>query len=69
MKIIIFETLFISYLEIKLNENFEVCFNLVLRSKKALKLFEINFGYQSLVVNFMGANRQIAFLELSLVYD
>ena len=31
--------------------------------------FEINVGSQSLVVNFVGANRQIEFPELSLVYD
>ena len=31
--------------------------------------FEINVGSQSLVVYFVGANRQFAFLELSLVYD
>ena len=31
--------------------------------------FEINVGLQSLVVDFVGANRQFAFLELSLVYD
>ena len=36
-KIIIFEALFISYPEIKLNENFEVYFNSTLRSKKALR--------------------------------
>ena len=31
--------------------------------------FEIKIGSQSLVVNFVGANRQFAFLELSLVYN
>ena len=31
--------------------------------------FGINIGSQSLVVNFVGANRQFAFLELSLVSD
>ena len=31
--------------------------------------FEINIGLQSFVVNFVGANRQFAFLEISLVYD
>ena len=34
-----------------------------------LQSFEINVGSQSLVVNFVGANRQFTFLELSLVYD
>ena len=60
-------------------ENFEVYFNSFLRSKKALregmkmtpypKSFEINIGSQSLVVNFVVAHRQFAFLELSLVSD
>ena len=31
--------------------------------------FEIKIGSQSLVVNFVGASRQFAFLELSLVSD
>ena len=31
--------------------------------------FEINVGLQSLVVNSVAANRQFAFLELTLVYD
>ena len=31
--------------------------------------FEINVGSQNLVVNFVGANGQFAFLELSLFYD
>ena len=74
-----FETTFISYPEIQLNENFEAYFNSFLRSKKALRTgikvtsyqqsFEINIGFQNLFVNFVGANRQFALLELSLVYD
>ena len=31
--------------------------------------FEINVGSQSLVVNFVGANRQFAFLKSSIVYN
>ena len=31
--------------------------------------FEINVGTQSINVNFFGANRQFAFLEVLLVYD
>ena len=34
-----------------------------------MQSFDINVGLQSLVVNFVGANRQFTFLELSLVYD
>ena len=60
MKIVVFEALLISYPEIKLSENFEVYFNSVLTSNKALRAgikmtsykqsFEINVGSQSLVV-------------------
>ena len=75
-KIIILETPFISYPEIQLNENFQVYFNSVLRSKHVQRTrikmipyqqsFETNVGLQSLVANFVGGNRQFAFLELSL---
>ena len=67
---------FISYPEIQLNENFEVYFNSVLRSKHVLRTrikmiayqqsFETNVRLQSLVANFVGGSRQFAFLELSL---
>ena len=66
-KIIIFERPFISYPDIKLNENFEVYFNTVLRSKKVLRKgikmthyqlpFDFNVGLQSLVLNFVGDKR------------
>ena len=66
-KIIIFKTQFISYPEIQLNENIETYFKSVLKSKKVLRTgiktmpymqsFDINVGLQSLVVNFVGANR------------
>ena len=75
-KIIILETPFISYPEIQSSENFQVYFNSVLRSKHVLRTrikimpyqqsFETNVGLQSLVANFVGGNRQFAFLELSL---
>ena len=75
-KIIILEKPFISYPEIQLNENFQVYFNSALRSKHVQRTrikmipyqqsFETNVGLQSLVANFVGGNRQFAFLELSL---
>ena len=78
-KIIICKASFISYPQIKLNENFEVYFNSILRSKKALRTgmqmtpyqhsSEINVGTQSINVGFISANRQFAFLEVLLVYD
>ena len=72
-KIIIYEAPFISYPQIKLNENFEVYFNATLRTVKQMityqQSFEINVGMQSINVGFIGANRQFAFLEISLVYN
>ena len=73
-KMIVYEAPFISYPQIKLNENFEVYFKSTLRSKKALRTgiqmmpyqqpFEINVSTQSI-----GVNRQFSFLDVSLVYD
>ena len=78
-KIIIYEASFISYPQIKLNENFDVYFNAILKSKKALRTgiqmtpyqrsSEINVGTQSINAGFIGANRQFSFLEVSLVHD
>ena len=31
--------------------------------------FEVNFGTQTVNVNFQGANRQFALIEITLVYD
>ena len=31
--------------------------------------FEVNIGTQSINVNFQGANRQFAWIEISLVYE
>ena len=77
-KIIIDEAPYISYPEIKLDKNFEVYFNSTLRTKKALRTgirimpyqqpFEINMGTKSKNIKFVGANRQFAFLGVSLVY-
>ena len=33
------------------------------------KIYEINFGQDSLDIDFLGANRQFDWIELSLVYD
>ena len=63
-KIFIYEARYISYPQIKLDKNFEVCFNSTLKSKKALRTgirmthyqhsFEINTGTQSINANFVG---------------
>ena len=78
-QIIYHDTHYISYQQISLDENFQAYFNATLRSKKALRTgvqfsphqqsFEVNVGTQAINVNFQGANRQFAWLEISLVYD
>ena len=64
---------------ITLDDNFLAYFNGRLRSRGALRTgvisspyqqsFEINTGTQSLNVNFHGLNKQIEWLEISLVFD
>ena len=77
---IIFQNMpYISYPQIFLDDNFLAYFNGILRSRGALRTgvisspyqqsFEINTGTQSLNVNFHGLNKQIEWLEISLVFD
>ena len=70
---------YISYQQITMDENFQVYFNAILRSKKELRTgvqfspyqqsFEVNIGTQTINVNCQGPNRQFAWLEISLIYD
>ena len=69
---------FISYQQITMDKNFQVYFNAILCSKKALRTgvqfschqrsFEVNIGTQTININFQGGNRQFAWLEISLIY-
>ena len=78
-QIIYHDTPYISYQQISLDENFQAYFNATLRSKKALRTglqfspyqqsFEVNLRTQTINLNFQGANRQFAWLEILLVYD
>ena len=71
--------LYIQYEQVKLNDTFNKYTAKALQSKRVLrtgikptpfqKLFEINVGTQSHVVEFKGLNKQFSFLEISLVYD
>ena len=73
------DTPYISYQEINLTQNFDIYFSGILRSRTALRmgvlispyqqLFEMNAGAQSLKVLFKGAQRQLEWIEISLVYD
>ena len=70
---------YISYPQITLENNFLAYSNRILRSRSALRTgvisspyqqsFEINTGTQSLKANFLGLNKQIEWLEISLVFD
>ena len=78
-QIIHHDMLYLSYQQITMDENFQVYFNAILCSKKAFRTgvqfspyqqtFEVNVGTQAVKVNIQGANRQLAWLEISLVYD
>ena len=78
-QIIFHDTLYISYPQITLDDNFLAYLNSILRSRSASRTviilspyqqsFEINVGTQSLNINFRGLNKQIEWLEISLVFD
>ena len=78
-QIIFHDMLYISYPQITLDDNFLAYLNSILRSRSALRTviilspyqqsFEINVGTQSLNINFRGLNKQIEWLEISLVFD
>ena len=79
IKIIIYEVPYISYPQIKLDENFEVYFNSALRAQESLRAgirmtpyqqpFEFNTGTQWINGNFVSAIRLFAVLDVSLVCD
>ena len=70
---------YIPYPQITLDDNFIAYYNGILRSHRVLRTglilspyqqsFEINTGTQSLNASFRGLNKQIEWLEISLVYD
>ena len=70
---------YISYEEINLTKTFDIYLSGILRSESALimgvlpppyqQLFEINKGTQSITLTFKGAQRQVQWLEISLIYD
>ena len=74
-----YNTPYIQYEQIKLNDTFNKYITKALQSKRVLrtgikptpfqKPYEINVGTQSHIVEFKGANKQFSFIEISLVYD
>ena len=78
-EIIFHDTPYILYPQITLTDNFLVYANGVLRARDALRTgvlldpyqqcLEVNKGIQSIKIGFKGLNKQIEWLEISLVYD
>lgn len=78
VKIIIHKAPYISYPQIKLDENFKVYFDSTLRAKQILRAsikmmqyqqsFEIIVDTQCVKINFLWTIRQFAFLKVFLVY-
>ena len=78
-KIIYRDTPHSSYPQITSDDNFQAYYNKILRCRSALRTsvilpsyqqsFQINTGTQSLNVSFRGLNKQIEWVEISLVYD
>ena len=74
-----YNTPYIQYEQIKLNDTFNKHVTKALQSKRVLrtgikptpfqKTFEINVGAPPHIVEFKGTNKQFSFVEISLVYD
>ena len=79
VKIIFTKAPFVQYEQILLDKNFRQYLETIMVSKKNLrvwaqkipmqKTYDINVGQDTLDIDFLGTNRQIDWLELSLVYD
>ena len=77
-KIIFTKVPFVQYGQLLLDKNFRQYLESIMVSKKILmmgaqkapiKKNKINFGQDSLNIDFLGSNRQFDSLELSLLYD
>ena len=70
---------FIQYEQILLDKNFRQYLETIMASKKILRMgaqrtpiqktYGINTSQDSLNIDFLGANRQIGWIELSIVYN
>ena len=79
VKIIFIKAPYIQYEQILLDKNFRQYLETIMVSKKIIRMgtqktplqktYEINVGQDSIDIDFLGANRQFDWLEISLVYD
>ena len=70
---------YIQYEQILLDKNFRQYLETIMVSKKIIRMgtqktplqktYEINIGQDSIDIDFLGANRQFDWIEISLVYD
>ena len=77
-KIIFTKTPFIQYQQLQLDKNFRQYLETIIVSKKTLRMgaqktliqrtYEINTGQDSLNIDFLGANRQFDWIEISTKY-
>ena len=69
-KIIFTKAPFVQYEQILLDKNFRQYLETIMGAQKTpiQKTYEINVGQDSLDIDFLGANRQFDWTELSLVY-
>ena len=78
-KIIFTKAPFVQYEQILLDKNYKQYLETMMVSRKILRMgaqrtptqkkYKINVGQDSLDIDFLGLQRQFAWLELSLVYD
>ena len=79
VKIIFTKAPYIQYEQIFLDKNFIPYLETIMVSKKIIRMgtqktplqktYEINVGQESIDIDFLGANRQFDWLEISLVYN
>ena len=79
VKVIFTKAPYIQYEQILLDKNFRQYLETIMVSKKIIRMgtqkiplqktYEINIGQDSIDIDFLGANRQFDWIELSLVYD
>ena len=77
-KIIFTKTPFVQYQQLQLDKNFRQYLETIIVSKKTLRMgaqktliqrtYEINTGQDSLNIDFLGANRQFDWIEISTKY-
>ena len=79
VKVIFTKAPYIQYEQILLDKNFKQYLETIMVSKRIMRMgtqktplqktYEINVGQDSIDIDFLGANRQFDWIEISLVYN